>query len=544
MNKKIITLLLACLSCSLTACNFINLIDPTGGQGGDGGDVVPHQDDSQDEVEIEGLTSEYTNPNANPISKPSSGTTNVNIVAINDFHGAVEATSGRVGLLKLGSYLVEKGNTENTLILDQGDTWQGSIYSNYNHGKLISDVYNYAHVHAHTVGNHDFDWGVEKLKENTAKELLGYKTPSLAANVYDYNFSSKTIGSVQQSDIGAKSVTYTLKNGLKVGIVGVIGQDQITSITSKYVEDICFINHVNVIKDTATELRNDGCDIVIASIHADQDDVLNNDLSSYVDLVLCAHSHQYEYTVENGTYFCQFAANGERVGEINLTYNYGTNKVTNTSFVARAGSDFSNVTTNANISKIVNAYNTVSSEAANTVVASNAMYFAKSEQAVNLMCKAIFDETKREKHNVILAMCNTSRAYLPQGVWHYSDLYQSFPFDNRIEIIDVLGSDIYNEMRYNNVCFNPDFDLTIHANQRYKVAVLDYLAYHTNSSRRYDYFPSITGSTIKHLTNNYRIILRDWLIRCGYNQSGQTLSNSAYSNDNASFDVSLVSYIH
>ena len=62
----------------------------------------------------------------------------IDIYATNDFHGAVEETDGNMGLKKWATYLKNKGENPNTLLIDQGDTWQGSIYSNYNHGESFS----------------------------------------------------------------------------------------------------------------------------------------------------------------------------------------------------------------------------------------------------------------------------------------------------------------------------------------------------------------------------------------------------------------------
>ena len=72
-----------------------------------------------------------------------SGKQIVEIYATNDFHGQIEEQSGRSSLTQLMSYLKAKSDNPNTLLLDQGDTWQGSIYSNSNRGKMMTDVMNY-----------------------------------------------------------------------------------------------------------------------------------------------------------------------------------------------------------------------------------------------------------------------------------------------------------------------------------------------------------------------------------------------------------------
>lgn len=526
MKNKVFSLLFISFILSLASCDFANLV-PGGEQGGGGGE--------QGEP--------FVDPNLNPIEKPSSGQTTISIVALNDFHGKVEEKDSEIGLAKLGTYFREEAEKPNTLILDQGDTWQGSIYSNYNYGNMVNDVFCYSRVHARTVGNHDFDWGLDKIKINTARAYDNYTIPTLAANVYDYNFSYKSEGNIQQIDIGRTTVAYTLKNGLKVGIVGVIGEDQITSITSKYVENICFKEHISILKSEATKLRQSGCDVVIASIHAGQDSVLGNNLSDYVDLVLCGHTHRNETSYEGSLAFCQFACNGEKVGNITLTYDYGTNKVTNTTISALTSSYFSNYKVNPYIQNIIDSYKSSTDAIAREVLASNVSgSFSKNEEAVNLICRAIYDQAVVENQgDVVLVMSNQGRADLPYSRWTYENIYECFPFDNVIEIINVKGSEIRNELGYSatRVYINPNFTGTINSNQYYKIGVLDYMAYHTNTSRYYNYFPSFDGTPLAELSKNYRIILKDWLISNGYN-AGSTIRASDYENSISCFNKNTI----
>ena len=477
---------------------------------------------------------------------PDTGTLTVDIYATNDVHGQIESDGNRMSIATLGTFMKTKGQEDNTLLLDQGDSWQGSIYSNYNRGALVNDVMSAAQYDARTVGNHDFDWGVDSLKANTARAYNGYTIPVLAANVYDYNFSTKTEGNTLQTEIGQKTVTYTLENGLKVGIVGIIGKDQITSITSSYVQNICFKEHISVIKEEATRLRNEGCNIVILSAHTGQESLMGNGLENYVDLALCGHTHYYETDSEGDLYYAQFGAYNERVGHIQLTYNLESHSVTGTQISAmnKTSVEGSINGIDSEIAGIVNTYNSECSAEANVVLANNATEFSQSGEAVNLMCKAIMDRCVSEGYNdVILSYCNTARKKLPSGTWTYADVYTSFPFDNTVYIVNVKGSDILNEVKgYNNVCYSSSFNHQIDPNQYYQIACLDYLLYHTNSNRYYNYFYSFDGTTVGQLSLNYRLILREWLISNGYN-NGKLLSSSDYSSYNDSFNRSLLTEI-
>ena len=472
-------------------------------------------------------------------STPSGKQVTLNIFATNDIHGQIDpedpsSYDGRLGLAKTMTFLKDKKDHEkNVLLLDQGDTWQGSIYSNINHGELITDVMNYVHYDARTIGNHDFDWGPEYIKKNTAKKNNGYATPVLGANIYDYNFDTKTQGTIQQADLGTPSVTYTI-DGLKVGIIGTIGQKQITSINSLYMHDLCFKNHIETIKSESTKLRNEGCHVIISSTHAGQEDLINYNLGNYVDLVLCAHTHRKETYQEGDLYFAQFGAYTEAIGFINLTYNFDTQKVT-TSI-----SSFSSAQINSEVKEIEPTIQSIMDsyhqeaidEGANTVVANNVSgYFNSGSTGANLLAKAVFDEAINEGYDVDFSYVNNLRHDLTGPTLTYANIYEAVPFDNMVYIIDVSLKEIKDELiGYNYICKS---DGVIALEDRtYKVACLDYLAFHTNEARNYDYFPSMANkdiSKIPHLTNNYRTILKNYLVNNDYDKGKQLSSSDYYS---------------
>lgn len=479
----------------------------------------------------------------------------IEIYASNDFHGAVEETSDQIGLIKFGTYFKKKGAEKNTLLIDQGDSWQGSIYSNYNRGRLVNDVMCEARFDARTIGNHDFDWGLAPLKSNTARSYNGYTIPVLAANVYDYNFSTKTEGSIQQSDIGVSTVSYTLENGLKVGIVGIIGKDQITSITSTIVQDICFREHISIIKNEATKLKNSGCNVVIASAHTPHSNLVENNLENYVDLVLCGHSHDVEQTNEGDLHYAQFGSYGQCFGHITLTYDTSINDVVGTNVQQLYPSDINselNGYVDTTIKNLVQTSNSECQPIADEVVASNVSgSFYSNSNLPNMMTKAIFDTAVKEGHSdITLAMCNNARVSLQnKSSWKYSDIYEAFPFDNEIYIIEASGKDIVNELGYSTIfaCVNDTLanqeTKTLKRNTKYKIAVIDYLAVHTGSTRYYNYFASANGVVLDTLTNPYRTILKNWLNEKGYSTGTQLSYYSFTTNTNNCFkkDITAVS---
>ena len=571
-------------------------------------------------------------------------TKKITIYSTNDFHGAIKANGYQMGLEKMGTYLKQKSAEENTLLLDQGDSWQGSIYSNDNKGALVNDAMIEIGYDARTVGNHDFDWGIQALKNNTARVYKGKTLTTLAANVYDYNYDLKQFGTTQQSDIGQKSATFTLENGLKVGVVGVVGSDQITSIATPLVKTIGFKNHIDVIKSEATKLRNeDNCDVVIASCHCDEKDVRNNGLENYVDLVLCAHSHDYEISAQNGLSYAQFEANGTKIGKINLYYDAGLGKVTASSIEFADVYSVNNAITEIDptIHSLVQTYENNCSIDPNTVVANNVnalpdgdpffvandvvmdigtnlhyyvyngstwshggqiiqpedlggyyYWYSKNdpespeegnyyintttgvyskcvggllqkigdlipgsapshvygmdsrikqgETLENMMAKAIYDTAVAAGYDdIICSYVNVARVNMitPDPLTHditYADIYSAFPFDNDVYIIEVTGREIMNEIyKYNYACFSDDFTTAgkpVDLYATYKIAVLDYIAFHNDSDRAYDWFDQNAGAFVGKLSGTYRPILVDWLDHNNYN-SGELLDTDSFNKD-------------
>ncbi len=474
-------------------------------------------------------------------SGPKEG--DIQIYALNDFHGACVASGNEAGILKVGSFFKQKGSEDNTLILNSGDMFQGSLLSNSNRGEFLTKVMNDIQFDCFTLGNHEFDWGVDVIKKNALlkDETANYSTPVLAANIYNYDIDTNTLG--DYANLGEKYVIRTLENGIKVGIIGCIGIDQITSITSTYVDDLVFYNPVTVTKELSDELRTkQGCDVVILDLHADQDDVLSSGLTStssvsgkrYVDAVLCAHSHQGEKTMENGVPFVQAMCNGKAYSDITLHLSSdGTVTCNNYDYEYTSGISTS---IDSNLQAYYDYYDGLvdADEYVGTLNGTLSKDGYSDTEVSTFVCDAISWGCKQNGNNYSIdyTMCNTSRAELSSGSVTLEDMFKALPFDNEIYIGMVKGSDLYNEMKYNN--FTRLDTAALNKNSTYTVAIIDYLATHRNSYRKYDYFPSftLTGSLTKNQTSwTYRNIAMDYFKSLG------SINASDYSSSLPSHDV-------
>lgn len=459
-------------------------------------------------------------------------TKTIDIYAINDFHGSV----GKMP--QIAGYLAARKST-GAVIVNSGDMFQGSLESNSNYGKLLSECMDVAGFDAFTFGNHEFDWGLDNLRTLAQNS----KTPFLGANIYEWNPTTRQWGDF--ADDLAKQYTIVETNELKVGIIGVIGKDQITSISSQLVQNIGFKDPAEVIPDLSNELRGElGCDVVIVSAHTGQDTFLNDyswDITQYADAVLCAHTHQEESAYKNGVPFIQGGAYGNYVTHVELTVDNGNvscSTYENIYYSRLSSGDVDN-TVKSTVQTKINNSNADIAEEANQVLATLTGGYLNSRTAVpRLVCQAVADYATKQGYEIHLAMVNNARSSLQQGNITYTALYEAIPFDNIVYVAKVSGRDILNEAQYEgNSIWRVSGDAIANSSlQYYTIAVIDYLLYHQNTRREYNYFASAFQSdfTPVALTKqgvesyNYRDITREFLLNAQTIDASTYLTNNVY----------------
>ena len=446
----------------------------------------------------------------------------VDFYAINDFHGAVDRIS------RIGGFM-QDADSENKVLINSGDMFQGSMESNSNYGELLSECMDYIGFDSFVYGNHEFDWGMDNLRRLATNSSV----PFLGANIYNWNASSRTWGGFA-SDFAKEYVIKELPNGMKVGIIGVIGKDQITSISSQLVQTIGFKDPKEVVPALSQKLRGElGCDIVVVSAHTGQDTFLEDtswDITQYADAVFCAHTHQLETYVKNGVPFVQGGSNGRYVSFVRLEVS-SLGEVTCKTYESHPYSTgWRNI---PEIDSKIAEYNAIIAGEANRVVARTDGSLGSYGELPRVVANAIADYTVEYYPDIdlTLAMVNNARSNISSGEITYSDLYSAIPFDNTVYIAKVSGSDIINEAKYNYI-WRVSGEAIVSTGYYY-IAVLDYLLYHQNTNRNYNYFASAfkSGFTPIPLEKegygqglyNYRLITRDWML-----EKGQTIHASDY----------------
>lgn len=216
------------------------------------------------------------------------------IIFTNDSHSQVEPLKGKGGFEGRAVIIDSlRALNENTILLDAGDMWQGTPYFNIFRGKLEVEAYNLMGYNAVTLGNHEFDCGID----------------TLAARIREMNFSvicaNYDFGKTQLASL-VKPYIVIEQNGWKVGVIGV-GVNPEGLILQSNIEGITYQDPIDKVNYYAKMLREDlKCDYIIVLSHLGlfDDTIFDNVADSVlianvggVDLVLGGHTHQY-----NGVY--------------------------------------------------------------------------------------------------------------------------------------------------------------------------------------------------------------------------------------------------
>ena len=175
------------------------------------------------------------------------------------------------------------------LLLDCGDFSQGSVYYSLFKGEAEVQLMNLMHYDACTIGNHEFDCGLD----NMARIFRMAQFPIVCSN-YDFT------GTVCEGLV--KPYIIKERAGMRVGIFGLCPQLEglVSAVNS---EGVKYHHPVEVAQAVADKLRNEeGCDFVVCLSHLGYGDRDDQDLAVIrqtrgIDVVLGGHSHSYfEYT--------------------------------------------------------------------------------------------------------------------------------------------------------------------------------------------------------------------------------------------------------
>lgn len=217
------------------------------------------------------------------------------ILHTNDMHSRIDPfpmdgsrNEGGGGVAARAALIEEIRTAEdNVLLLDAGDIFQGTPYFNIYKGKPEITAMTAMGYDACTIGNHDFDAGIENL----ALQMKAHARFSTI--ISNYNFTGTAMESV--------AVPYRIinKGKIKVGILG-IGIELDGLVPQNLYGATRYLNPVEKANEVAAILKRKGCDMIVCLSHLGYkyesnkiSDIMLAKETENIDLIIGGHTHTF-----------------------------------------------------------------------------------------------------------------------------------------------------------------------------------------------------------------------------------------------------------
>lgn len=440
----------------------------------------------------------------------------IEILTLNDIHGFsyIDSTNFENGMsiwAKMAKYVDnQRALGKNIVTIANGDMLQGSALSNYYYGLPIIESLNAMQFDAFVLGNHEFDWGIDKI--------ANYKDGNPENGEADYPFLAANIVDKVTLEPMPWTVPYVIQEmaGVKVAILGLIG-DVYTSIAPSRVADYVFLDVVDQASYWTHHLRTvEQVDIVIVSIHG-YTSYDNSEIASFqgdyrVDAIVNGHTHSNLSQTISRTGaplpYVQTSASAQNLmGKIVLQYDTVDKVVTSAGASLLNYLSFGNVES-AEVRQILD------------VFSDDEVFQAFIQEELTTLSAYAGTSTLavwgasviRDYMGVDVGVLNSGgfRKAIPAGTLTMGFLVEVYPFDNYIKTVEMTGAMLIYLKNSSSLIFDDRFDVNaIDPQATYTVAAVDYVF----DQDRYNF---LQGENIVQTT----ILMRELLVNDLRNSEG------------------------
>ena len=261
----------------------------------------------------------------------SAAETVITILHTNDTHSQIDplpvndANAGKGGVARRATLVKQiRKENPNTLLIDAGDVLQGTPYFNFYKGEVEYKAMSAIGYDVSTLGNHEFDNGVEAL----AAALKFANFDIVSAN-YDVN------GTALESRV--KPYVVKTVAGIRIGLFG-LGISPVALITPDNFKGMTFIDPVVAARDVVKKLREqEHCALVVCMSHLgyyenapQRGDLLVASQVDGIDFIASGHTHTFMKAPVTQTQPCgaktlifQVGKSGIYVGRVDFTFRNG-----------------------------------------------------------------------------------------------------------------------------------------------------------------------------------------------------------------------------
>ncbi len=384
---------------------------------------------------------------------------NLTILHTNDFHARFEPVSkydsgcregdnaeGKCfgGSARLVTAIADaRSRSNNSILVDGGDQFQGSLYYTYYKGKVAAEMMNKLGYDGMTVGNHEFDDGPEVLRGF----MDSVDFPVLMSN-------ADVSGEPALADVLQKS-TVIERGGEKIGLIGLTPED--TPDLASPGKNITFSDPVAAVQAEVDKLIAEGVNKIIVLSHSGYSvDQAVAAGTTGVDVIVGGHSNTYLSNVSekaagpyptmvNETAIVQAYAYGKFLGELNVTFDDAGN------IVEAAGEplimdgsvteDEATVARIAELAKPLDEIRTkVVAETAEAINGDRTVCRVQECQMGNLIADSMLDRVADQGVTIAIANSGGIRASLEPGQVTMGEVLTILPFQNTLSTFEISGA--------------------------------------------------------------------------------------------------------
>ncbi|PCI35627.1 MAG: metallophosphatase [Flavobacteriaceae bacterium] len=231
------------------------------------------------------------------LSFDSDTRTKITILHTNDTHSHIDPFDANhpryanQGGIARRATLINSIRKENphTLLLDAGDIFQGTPYFNFYGGELEFKLMSMLKYDVATLGNHDFDNGVDGFY----KQLPHAKFDFVSAN---YDFKNTILDTI------VKPYKIVVKDGIKIGVFG-LGVELEGLVLKQLYKETTYLDPIEITQQITQTLKNEEqCDLIICLSHLGYhykntpdkiSDLILASKTKDIDLIIGGHTHTF-----------------------------------------------------------------------------------------------------------------------------------------------------------------------------------------------------------------------------------------------------------
>ncbi|MEM7802495.1 MAG: bifunctional UDP-sugar hydrolase/5'-nucleotidase [Chloroflexota bacterium] len=359
------------------------------------------------------------------------------ILYTNDEHGWMEGVNPDTGAAHLAGSWEDQFDYDDyhaVITLSGGDMWTGPAISTWFEGESMVEVMNTIGYAAAAVGNHEFDFALDKLAENAANSTF----PFVSANVRYADNPGET-----PLEYGIKPYTIvSLDSGLRVGITGLTTIKTPTTTNPAYVRDFVFIGYETALRQIIPQIAEENVDMILVPGHvcAEELRMLAGQVSDLpIDLLGGGHCNELVADDFGSSVILIGGSHMATYAWADLTLDLDTGEMISREY----GTEFtsSRVEPNAEVADVVGRWQDETDKELSVVIGYlDQPVFRRSENQQNLITSSWL--LGYPAADIALTNLGGFRADLPAGEITQGEIVGVFPFNNVIIELQLTGQEV------------------------------------------------------------------------------------------------------